>query len=116
MRLPVVPSEVLMAALAPGGRGPGASLGEHPVRTVLGGWESEEVRGPFLGLLRSAVTSEQAAVMLREFVTEVILGPVASGAALRPGSPATPDDLAAAIGPTLDRYLTGDIRPPGEGG
>jgi len=32
--------------------------------------ESEEVRGPFLGLLRSAVTSEQAAAMLREFLTE----------------------------------------------
>jgi Tetracyclin repressor-like, C-terminal domain len=36
--------------------------------------------------------------------------------ALGPVAAATPDDLAAAIGPTLDRYLTGDIRPPGEGG
>jgi AcrR family transcriptional regulator len=168
MRLPVVPSEVLTAALAPGGRDPGTSLGEHLVRTVLGLWESEEVRGPFLGLLRSAVTSEQAAVMLREFLTEAILGPVAAAAAaearaageagsaapaaagaagpagqgqaglefraaiaasqmlglaltryvlaLGPVAAATPDDLAAAIGPTLERYLTGDIRAPGEGG
>jgi AcrR family transcriptional regulator len=155
MRLPVVPSEVLTAALAPGGRGPGASLGEHLVRTVLGVWESEEVRGPFLGLLRSAVTSEQAAAMLREFLTEAILGPVARAAAaearatgeaadpgqagvefraaiaasqmlglalaryvlaLGPVAAASPDDLAAAIGPTLERYLTGDLRAPGEGG
>jgi AcrR family transcriptional regulator len=152
MRLPVVPSEVLMAALAPGGRDPGTSLGEHLVRTVLGLWESEEVRGPFLGLLRSAVTSEQAAAMLREFLTEAILGPVARAAglaqaaaadpgqasvefraaiaasqmvglaltryvlALGPVAAATPDELAAAIGPTLERYLTGDVRAPGDGG
>jgi AcrR family transcriptional regulator len=177
MRLPVVPSEVLMAALAPGGRRAGTSLGEHLVRTVLGMWESEEVRGPFLGLLRSAVTSEQAAVMMREFVTEAILRPVARAAAearaageaaraaagpaaadpagtagqgqaatadpgqaglefraaiaasqmlglaltryvlaLGPVAAASPDDLAAAIGPTLERYLTGDLRAPGDGG
>ena len=175
MRLPVVPSEVLTAALAPGARGPGVSLGQHLVRTVLGLWESEEVRGPFLGLLRSAVTSEQAAAMLREFLTEAILGPVARAAAaearatgeaadpgqasaadkahagagdpgqaagqagvefraaiaasqmlglaltryvlaLGPVATASPDDLAAASGPTLERYLTGDIRAPGDGG
>jgi len=157
MRLPVVPSEVLTVALAPGGRGPGVSLGQQLVRTVLGVWESEEVRGPFLGLLRSAMTGERAAAMLREFVTEAILGPVAraaadeAGAAGRaeaagPGQPglefragiaasqmlglaltryvlalgpvaaASPDDLAAAIGPTLERYLTGDIRAPGDVG
>lgn len=157
MRLPVVPSEVLTAALAPGGRGPGVSLGQHLVRTVLGVWESEEVRGPFLGLLRSAVTSEQAAAMLREFVTEAILAPVARAAAdearaagradaagagqpglefragiaasqmlglaltryvlaLGPVAAASPDELAAAIGPTLERYLTGDVRVPGDGG
>lgn len=173
MRLPVIPSEVLTAALAPGGRGPGVSLGQHLVRTVLGVWESEEVRGPFLGLLRSAMTSEQAAAMLREFVTEAILAPVARAAAdearaagqagaanqagaagqaeaadpaqaagqpglefraaivasqmlglaltryvlaLGPVAAASPDDLAAAIGPTLERYLTGDIRMPGDGG
>jgi hypothetical protein len=115
------------------------------VRTVLGVWEREDVRGPFLGLLRSALTSEQAAGMLREFVTEVILGPVAAAdadesgpgqagpefraalaasqmlglaltryvLALGPVATASADDLAAAIGPTLERYLTGDIQLPG---
>ena len=34
------------------------------------------------------------------------LGPVAS---------ASPDDLAATIGPTLQRYLTGEIRAAGPG-
>jgi AcrR family transcriptional regulator len=158
MRLPVVPSEVLTAAFAPGGRDPRVSLGEHFVRTVLGVWESEDVRGPFLGLLRSAVTSEQAAGMLREFVTEAILGPVAAAAARGLGGPgqaavagagagqarpefraalaasqmiglaltryvlalgpvatASADDLAVAIGPTLERYLVGDIHAPAGG-
>jgi len=176
MRLPVVPSEVLTAAFAPGGRDPRVSLGEHFVRTVLGVWESEDVRGPFLGLLRSAVTSEQAAGMLREFVTEAILGPVAAAAARGLGGPgqaavagagqaavagagqaavagagagagqarpefraalaasqmiglaltryvlalgpvatASADDLAVAIGPTLERYLVGDVQAPAGG-
>jgi len=168
MRLPVVPSEVLTTAFAPGGRDPRVSLGEHFVRTVLGVWESEEVRGPFLGLLRSAVTSEQAAGMLREFVTEAILGPVAAAAARGLGGPgqapvagagagqpavagagagqarpefraalaasqmiglaltryvlalgpvaaASADDLAVAIGPTLERYLAGDVEAPAGG-
>jgi hypothetical protein len=29
---------------------------------------------------------------------------------------ATPDELAAAIGPTLERYLTGDVRAAAAGG
>jgi hypothetical protein len=76
--------------------------------------------------------------MLREFVTQAILGPVASVAdasdpertpfraalvgsqvlglaltryvmQLGPVAAATPDELAAAIGPTVDRYLTGEL-------
>jgi AcrR family transcriptional regulator len=139
MRLPVVPSELVAAALAPDARAPGQSLGEHLLRTVLGVWDVAEMRATVLGLLRSAVTSEQAAGMLREFATEAILGRIAERAA--PGPPgadarfraalvasqvlglaltryvleldpivrADTDDLAAAIGPTLERYLTGDI-------
>jgi len=123
---------------------------------VLGAWDVAEMRSTFLGLLRSAVTSEQAAGMLREFATEAILSRLA-GAAEAPrtaagpdgnapeaggsGAPspdaqfraalvasqvlglaltryvlefeplarAGPDELAAAIGPTLERYLTGGI-------
>ena len=82
--------------------------------------------------------------MLREFITETILRPVARAAsaegvpeaagaeyragmvasqmiglalaryvlAIPPVVQASPDDLARAIGPTLDRYLTSDIRRP----
>jgi AcrR family transcriptional regulator len=85
MRLPVLPSELLAAALAAGARDPGQSLGEHMLRTVLGAWDVAELRATFLGLLRSAMTSEQAAGMLREFATETILGRIAEVAA--PGPP-----------------------------
>jgi AcrR family transcriptional regulator len=140
MRLPVLPSELVAAALAADAEEPGQSLGEHMLRTVLGAWDVAEMRATFLGLLRSAVTSEQAAGMLREFATETILGRIAEAAA--PGPPgadgqfraalvasqvlglalaryvikidpiaeAGADDLAAAIGPTIERYLTGEIR------
>lgn len=140
MQLPVVPSEVISAALAEAGRGPGESAGQHLVRSALAMWESAELRGAFAALLRSALTSPRAAVMLREFLTEAILQPVASlaggtdpestpfrasliashmlGLALTryvlqfgPVAAASADDLAAAIGPAIDRYLTGDIRP-----
>lgn len=151
MRLPVIPSEVLTAALAPEARGQGMSLGEHMVRTALGVWENNAIFPAFLGLLRSAVTSEKAAGMLREFIVDSILRPIARAAlpagpagsddrgraadaeyragmaatqmlglalaryvlALPAVAGASQDDLAAAIGPTLDRYLTGEIRPSG---
>jgi AcrR family transcriptional regulator len=177
MRLPVNPGDLLTAALAPGAREPGQGLGEHLVRTVLGAWEVTEMRSTFLGLLRSAVTSEQAAGMMREFATEAILSriagavqaaagggaqeagpgghqpgaggpePRAGGPEPRAGGPETGpvagpdaqfraalvasqvlglaltryvlelgplvradvDELATAIGPTLERYLTGQL-------
>ncbi|HUZ38276.1 MAG TPA: TetR/AcrR family transcriptional regulator, partial [Streptosporangiaceae bacterium] len=60
MRLPLIPGELVASALDPGTREPGRSLGEHLLRTVLGAWDVAEMRSTFLGLLRSAVTSEQA--------------------------------------------------------
>lgn len=136
MELPVIPSEVITAALA--GRAPGESAGTHMVRSALALWESTELRGALQAMLRSALTSEQAAATLRGFIAEAILRPVASvaggadpertpfraslvasqmlGLALSryvlrfgPVAEASPDELAAAIGPTIDRYLTGDI-------
>jgi AcrR family transcriptional regulator len=163
MRLPLVPGELIDAALAPGARPPGRSLGEHLMRMALSAWDVSEIRDTFLGLLRSAMTSEQATTMLREFIADSILGrlaevagPRGAGSAGDPGSPAgaagaegragaagaegadyraalvasqvlglaltryvlrleplaaaSQDDLAVAIGPTLERYLTGPVR------
>src|SRR5262249_8495495 len=137
MRLPVNPREVLEAALAPEARRPGESLGEHLLRTVLGIWEVAEIRDTFLGLLRSAPTSEQAVVMLRALPRPVAPGgpgarPAGGGGARgirgalvpRRGAGRGPtgyggeipavgkgrsDDLISAIAPNLDRYLSGDL-------
>jgi len=142
MRLPVVPSQMLATAVA--NRPEDSGLGAHLVRTALTLWESVGVKDTFLGLLRSAVTSEQASVMLREFISDTILTTVAKATGLdRQWSPAeaefraslvatqmlglaltrlvlglpgltdvSVDELATAVGPSVDRYLTGDIGLP----
>ena len=138
IQLPVVPGELIGGVLAAGAAEPGRELGEQFARVALDAWESGEIRDAFLGLLRSAATSEQALTMLREFVTEAIVGRLAAAArgadpaearyraalaasqmlglavaryvvGLEPLTAASRDELAAAIGPTLDRYLTGDL-------
>jgi len=161
MRLPVVPGDLIDAALAGAGPGrAGESLGERLVRAMLAAWDVREIRDTFLGLLRSAATSEQAMTMLRQFVTEAILTRLMAAAqaphragdtipstnqaratnparatdpaqarlraalvasqvvglglarylvGLDPLTRASTDELVAAIGPTLDRYLTGDL-------
>jgi AcrR family transcriptional regulator len=141
MELPIVPSEIISAALDEGYRPPAESPGEHMVRSALAVWETAGIRDSFQGLLRSALTSERAAGMLREFVTQAVLEPLASRAGGRdaedtafrasligshmlglalaryvlrfgPVAAASPDELAAAIGPTIDRYLNGDLGGP----
>jgi AcrR family transcriptional regulator len=140
MQLGIVPSQVIGAALE-AGRGTPA-IGEHIIRTALGLWESDGLKDTFLGLFRSAATSESAAVMLREFLAESILGTIARVTQVS-GSPAevqyrvalvasqmiglaitrlvlklpaiadaSIDELAASIGPTLERYLSGEIVLP----
>lgn len=138
MQLPFVPSEAIEAALAR--YEPGQSPGTHLVRSALSVWESAEARHSFQAMLRSALTSDQAAATLREFIGEAILRPVATLAAgtdpdltgyrvslvasqmlgiaisryvLRfgPVATASPEELAAAVGPAIDRYLAGDLRP-----
>jgi AcrR family transcriptional regulator len=132
MHFPVVPSEVLPKVLAAAPD----RVGHAAVRTILELWESPETKAQAVALLRSAVTNERAAAMLRQFVTSAILGSIAMVAqredaefraslvasqivglgiaryviGLEPLVAATTDELVAAIGPTLQRYLTGEIR------
>jgi AcrR family transcriptional regulator len=132
MRFPVVPSEIL-ASVAVVDR---ERLGETIAGIVLGVWETPGLRSQAEALLRSAATNEQAAAMLREFVSSTILRIVAGAVdpddaeyraslvasqiigigvarylvALEPIASASADDVVAAIAPTLQRYLTGDLR------
>jgi AcrR family transcriptional regulator len=153
MRLPVVPSQMIgsiLSAPAAGGEedpqaadGAGAEQpGPRMVRAAVEVWDSKEVHASFVGLLRSALTNENAAAMLREFVASTVIGTVAGSAAAPGGGEAGNDaryraslaasqmvglavmryvlkldpivsasagELAAAVGPSVQRYLTGDI-------
>jgi AcrR family transcriptional regulator len=127
MQLPVEPSRLVPAILAGGPDG----LGERVVETLLTLYDKTDASAPFQGFLRAAVTHEQAATMLREFLTTEILGRVAAAAPdqpeLRAALAATQilglvmaryivrvpqiveadrSHLAGCIGPTIQRYLT----------
>jgi AcrR family transcriptional regulator len=118
------------------------TLGERQLELFLSVWDQSEQRSPMVALIRSAVSEERAAAMLREFITEEILGRIARelgtpDARLRTNLVAsqlvglimaryvirieplasTPAPvLVAAIGPTLQRYITGDIGGPAADG
>jgi AcrR family transcriptional regulator len=130
MTLPMNPARIVEELAAEGTDG----LGERLARTMLARLDAAD-GGAFVGLVRSAATNEQAAELLRGFVEREVLGRLARAidapdpelrAALagsqvvgmvmaryvvrvRPLAGADPDTLARAIGPTLQRYLTGEI-------
>jgi AcrR family transcriptional regulator len=131
MHFPFDPAVLVPQVLA----GDRAQIGERLIRLFLTIWEDEQARGPIVALIRSAVTNEQAAAMLREFLTEALVTRVARelevpDAELRPPlvasqlvglvliryiikleplAKADPETLIAAIAPTVQRYLTGDL-------
>ena len=146
MRLPVVPSDIITSVLGAERDRLGDEflprIGEVLTGTMLRAWDVADIRTAFIGLLRSAATSEQGVTMLREFVTSTILASLIQVAGLsddeegryratlvasqvvglgfaryvlglEPLASATTEDLVAAIGPTMQRYLTGDIGPVG---
>jgi AcrR family transcriptional regulator len=131
VQLPANPVEQLMAVLA---EDP-SQAGERMVELFLSIWDHAADRSPLLALVRSAVGDEHAAAMLREFITEEVLGQISHrlgspDARLRatlvgsqligmamaryiirvePLASAPAAQVVEAIGPTLQRYLTGDI-------
>jgi AcrR family transcriptional regulator len=138
VELPVNPVEQLMAVLAE----QPDQVGQRIVEAFLSIWDHAADRSPLLALIRSAVGDERAAAMLREFITEEVLGQLAR----RLGSPdarlratlvgsqliglavaryiirveplaSTPSaQVAAVVGPTVQRYLTGDVTVPAAAG
>ncbi|MET8279183.1 TetR family transcriptional regulator [Micromonospora sp. NPDC005174] len=132
MNFPVDPAALLPAVLA----GDQDAVGERLVRTFVGIWDSP-AGSAGVALLRSAVSSEWTARLLREFVTTQVLRRVLDqldvdpaqlplrgalvatqliGLAmirhvvrLEPVASADPETLVATIGPTVQRYLTGPL-------
>jgi AcrR family transcriptional regulator len=130
---PMDPAVFIPPLLEPGVDG----LGERLVRFFLETWESPAGR-PLLALIRSAVATDDAAALLREFVSREVLGRVARtlevddprlraslaastliGLAMlryvvrvEPITSARPDDIATWLGPTVQRYLSEPLPTP----
>lgn len=122
------PALVIPAVLAGGTDG----LGERLARYFIGVWENPATRAPLLAIMRSALTHEAAAKVLRGFVLRRLLERVAEtldvpdptfraelaashmiGIAMlryvikaEPLASAEPEKIVAMVAPTLQRYLT----------
>jgi AcrR family transcriptional regulator len=131
MRLPFDVERAVPMLVAGGVDG----IGERLARFLFTTFEAAGDRHPFITLVRSAVSHEDSARMLREFVTEQVLGRIAAAVRLpearlrtalvgsqlaglvmfryivkvEPVASAPVDTLVAAIAPTLQRYLTGEL-------
>ena len=132
MNSPIDPAEVVPKALS----GPREEAGERLVRTLLSVWDSPTGVAA-VALMRSAMSNEWTARLMREFViTQVLrraiaeLGMEGEDAKLRtalvatqmagiavvryilkvePVASAEPEALVRAIAPNVQRYLTGDL-------
>ncbi|MEW2087282.1 TetR family transcriptional regulator [Streptomyces sp. NPDC005283] len=122
------PALVIPAILGQGAEG----IGERLARYFIGVWENPATRGPLLAIVRSALTHEAAAKVLRGFVLRRLLERLAGDldvpdpkfraelaasqmigiAILRyvikvePLASADPEEIVAMVAPTLQRYLT----------
>jgi AcrR family transcriptional regulator len=131
VELPFDPAAVLPRVVA----GDLDGLGERLVRFFLAVWEDPAGRQRFAAVLRGAVTHERSAELLRGFVTTEVVGRVAAAldvpdAPLRaslvgsqlvglamvryvvgvpPLAGADLEQVVAAVAPTVQRYLTGDL-------
>jgi AcrR family transcriptional regulator len=131
--VPVKPTDVVPLVVAGGAD----EVGERLVRTFLSVWDSPRGTAA-VSVLRSGVAHPWIAALLREFLLNRIVMPVFAelgledahdkehratlvasqmlGLALvrhvlrfEPLASATPDEVVAALGPTIQRYVTGDL-------
>ncbi len=128
---PVDVAEVVPRLLA----GPRDGMGERFVRYVVELWDRPEVQPLLMGIVRSASTDKVAAGMMRRLLAEgpflalaraidlpdarlraTLAGTQLMGLVLaryvilvEPLATMTPAELATMLGPTMDRYLAGDL-------
>ena len=133
LKLPFDPKDVVATLL----EGDLDSLGERIIRRFVRVWDSTS-GSTFPALVRSLASHDQAATSLRNFLIEQILSRVMSAlesdhpqlraalcasqligigmaryvAQFEPLGHADPETIVAAVAPTLQRYLTGDLGSP----
>ncbi|MGW6394594.1 TetR/AcrR family transcriptional regulator [Streptomyces sp. NPDC055103] len=112
--------------------GPREAIGERLARFFIGVWENPVSRAPLLAIVRSALTHEAAAKVLRTFVLRRLLERIAAELdvpdprfraelaashmigivilryviEVEPLASADPEEIVAQVAPTLQRYLT----------
>jgi AcrR family transcriptional regulator len=132
MNSPFDPAEMVPKAL----EGPREQAGERLIRLVLSVWDSPAGTAA-LALLRSAMSNEWTARLMREFVVTQVLRRAVSELSMdeaeaplrasllatqiaglivvryilkvEPVASADPEELVRIIGPNVQRYLTGDL-------
>jgi AcrR family transcriptional regulator len=131
VELPFEPAEVLAELVS----GPPQDAGARLARVALAAMDTEGARSRVLGLVRALTSEPAAAAIVRELLTREILTPLAERigsddaayraslvmsqivglvmaryiVAVEPLASRNPAHVAAAIAPTLQRYLTGDL-------
>jgi len=132
--LPVDPVELLAGVAAVPER-----TGEEVVRRVLGLWDDPAVQHRMVGLLRVGLSHPRTTQLLRELLGRTVLQALGEHASADRAAPlraalvgtqigglllgryligvpavvqASVDELAAAVGPTVQRYLTEPLDPP----
>ena len=134
LELPVNPADLAASMLAEDPQ----VAGERIVGLFVSVWDHAASRQPLMALIRSAVSDADAAAMLREFATREIFSQVVqrlgkADAQLRanlvvsqlfglafaryivkvePLASMSPAEVTAIVGPTVQRYLTGDLQQP----
>lgn len=134
VELPFRPAEVLPRLL----EGDPGELGLRLARFILGVFESTQSRGQVIGIVRSATSEPEAARLVRDMLTREVLTPLAEGlgvadaefragllgsqvvgmimaryiVAIEPLASRDAADVALAIAPNLQHYLTGDLSSP----
>jgi AcrR family transcriptional regulator len=129
MELPADPGVLVRGLLAEGLDG----LGVRVVRTFLSVWDGPQAQERLVAMLRGGMAGPEAAELLRGFLVEAVLGPLAAATGrpdgplraslaasqlvglavaryvlrLAPLADAEVEQVTQAVGPTLQRYLTG---------
>jgi AcrR family transcriptional regulator len=129
VELPVDPAVVVRQVL----HGKSGTVGERVASLVLSVLDDPASRQVFLGLVRSAVTDDEAAGLVRDILTDRMLLPIARGVAadrpelraamvgsqivglvvarhvvaLPPLATASREELVAALAPAITHYLQG---------
>jgi AcrR family transcriptional regulator len=125
------PGEVVRRAL----REDVDALGAAVVGSFLDAWEPEETRPPLVAMVRSAMTNDVALGLVREYLERRIFVPITTAidlpearlratlvgsqliglamaryiAGIEPLASAPREQIVAALAPTIQRYLTGDL-------